>query len=296
MKRWDEPTIVGFSPVGCGQSPTLRRRRRHWPPRAGRAMFAPMRAAFITADVLVATPDGVTALRRLDEAGLFPVVLVPQPLPAATEARPDTGGYPLLACATGNSACWGEQPELLLEAAAVAGVALGEAFFVCAKAVDLARGVAAGCRPVLVLSGRTLDDVYGPDEPPHKDAAAAVDLAAAVGYMTDEAAHSRQLGAFAFAPHGVLDEVPRTPPLTRGDMTKIFLLITIAGIAVALGIAYLLQEIYQNFQFPRFSYYLTLQFIPQWLRGFLFILMGVGIGFMVPRLIGGMRARRAYRT
>jgi hypothetical protein len=253
-------------------------------------MFAPMRAAFITTDVLLAAPDGASALRRLDQADLFPVILAPQPL--AADARPDTGGFPLLACASGDSTCWGEQPELLLEAATVAGVAVGEAFLVCGKAADLARGVAAGCRPVLVLSGRSLD----PDEPPHKDAAAAVDLAAAIHYMTDEAEHSRQLGSFAFAPHGVLDEVPRTPALTRTDLTKIFLLITVAGIAVALGIAYLLQEIYQNFHFPRFSYYLTLQFIPQWLRGFLFILIGVGIGFMVPRLVGGMRARRAYRA
>ena len=147
--------------------------------------LAAMRAAFVTADVLAAAgPEPGATLRQLAEAGLFPVVLWPHP--SAAEARPDAAGFPVVGCPAGDAACWGDQPELLLEAA------------------------------------------------------------------------------------------------------------TVAGVAVALGIAFLLQDIYQTYRFPAISYYLTLQFIPQWLRGFLFILLGVGIGVMVSRLVGSMRARRRY--
>jgi hypothetical protein len=256
-------------------------------------MVGLMRAAFITVDALAAEADGLSALRRLDEAGLSPVVLLPRG--AAEGERSDGGGYPVVGCAAGDADCWGDPPQLLLDAATAAGVAVGEAFLVCREAADVDRGVAAGCRPVLVLAARSLEDVYGPEEPAHKEVAAAPDLAAAVRYMTEEAAHEQALGPFAYAPHPVLDEVPRAPALSGGDLAKIFVLVTVAGVAVALGIAYLLQEIYQSYRFPAISYYLTLQFIPQTLRGTLFILIGVGIGFMVPRLVGGMRARRAYR-
>jgi len=44
---------------------------------------------------------------------------------------------------------------------------------------------------------------------------------------------------------------------------------------VSLGIAYLLTQLYRVQPFPEFVYYLTLQFIPRWARGALFILGGV---------------------
>ncbi|MGE3960481.1 MAG: uridine diphosphate-N-acetylglucosamine-binding protein YvcK [Dehalococcoidia bacterium] len=40
---------------------------------------------------------------------------------------------------------------------------------------------------------------------------------------------------------------------------------------MALGFAYLLREAYTTFEFPAWAYYVTLQFIPRWARGLIFI-------------------------
>jgi hypothetical protein len=175
-------------------------------------MVQPMRAAFITADVLSAEPGGPEALHQLNDAGLTPVVLLPQPLPEGD--RLDTGGFPHVGCPAGDADCWGDQPQLLLEAAARAGVAVSEAFLVCREPGDVLRAVEAGCRPMLVLDARTLNDIFGPDEPPSKEMAAATDLPTAVRYMSEEAAQARALGPFAFGPHHTLDTCPalRFPP------------------------------------------------------------------------------------
>jgi hypothetical protein len=255
-------------------------------------MVWPMRAAFILADVLAAEPDGLATVKGLAEAGLAPVVLFPH----HTEGeRVESLGLPHVACRPGDAECWGDQPLLLLDASAEVGVAVGDAFLVCRTAEDVARGAAAGCRPVLVLGSRGLDDVFGPGEPEHKEVAVAPDLASAVRYMTAEADEVRRLGPFAYAPHPVMEEVALPRALSSGDLTKLFATLTVAAIAVALGIAYLLQEVYQRVHLPPISWYLTLQFIPQTWRGVMFILVGVGLGLMVPRLLAGMRARRNYR-
>ena len=53
---------------------------------------------------------------------------------------------------------------------------------------------------------------------------------------------------------------------------KRWLLLLLVSIAVmALGFAYLLREAYTTFEFPAWAYYVTLQFIPRWARGLLFI-------------------------
>ncbi len=53
---------------------------------------------------------------------------------------------------------------------------------------------------------------------------------------------------------------------------KRWLLLLLVAIAVmALGFAYLLREAYTTFEFPAWAYYVTLQFIPRWARGLLFI-------------------------
>ncbi len=254
-----------------------------------------MRAAFLTTDVVAAEPDSASALRALHDAGLSPVVLAPRPL--ADGDRLDTAGFPLVACPPNDDDCWGRQPELLLDAATEAGVAVGEAFLVCHEADDVAKAAAAGCRPVLVLSSRTLDVVYGPAEPPRKEVAAAIDLAAAVRYMCAEAEQERALGPFAFAPHPILDEVPRRN-VSSGDLTKIFFLVTFAGVTLALGIAYLLAELYRTVRLEgwlgELARLVTLQWIPQTWRGVLFMVLGVGVGLAVPRVLARMRARRPY--
>jgi uncharacterized cofD-like protein len=60
--------------------------------------------------------------------------------------------------------------------------------------------------------------------------------------------------------------------LYPGMHIKRWLLLLMIGVAMAgLGIAYFLREIYVSFTFPPIFYYLTLQFIPQWGRGTLFV-------------------------
>jgi uncharacterized cofD-like protein len=55
---------------------------------------------------------------------------------------------------------------------------------------------------------------------------------------------------------------------------KRWLGLLVLGVAImGLGIAYLLREAYLTYTFPGAAYYLTLQFIPRYLRGLLFVLM-----------------------
>jgi hypothetical protein len=119
-----------------------------------------------------------------------------------------------------------------------------------------------------------MDEVYGPAEPAAKEAACAPDCETAVQYILDESAQSAALGAFPYAPVATLEERARTEAPSRADVTKLLTVVVTAGIAVALGIAYILQEVYQNYRFPAVFYYLTLQPIPQAMRGALFLLIG----------------------
>jgi len=49
-------------------------------------------------------------------------------------------------------------------------------------------------------------------------------------------------------------------------------LLVIAVAMMGLGFAYLLREAYVTYTFPAWTYYVTLQFIPRWLRGVMFVL------------------------
>jgi uncharacterized cofD-like protein len=69
--------------------------------------------------------------------------------------------------------------------------------------------------------------------------------------------------------------------LSRSEITKWLYLglhikrwLALLAVSVAimgLGLAYLLREAYVSYTFPQWAYWLTLQFIPRWGRGFLFI-------------------------
>lgn len=69
--------------------------------------------------------------------------------------------------------------------------------------------------------------------------------------------------------------------MSRGNITKWLyvglhikrwlLLLAVAVTIMGIGFAYLLREVYVSYTFPVWAYYITLQFIPRWLRGLLFI-------------------------
>ena len=54
-------------------------------------------------------------------------------------------------------------------------------------------------------------------------------------------------------------------------------LLVIAVAIMGLGFAYLLREVYVSYTFPESAYWLTLQFIPRWLRGVLFVSLAGGL-------------------
>ena len=54
-------------------------------------------------------------------------------------------------------------------------------------------------------------------------------------------------------------------------------LLAIAVAFMGLGFAYILREVYVSYTFPEWTIYITLQFIPRWLRGLLFISIASGL-------------------
>ncbi len=54
-------------------------------------------------------------------------------------------------------------------------------------------------------------------------------------------------------------------------------LLAIAVAIMGLGFAYILREVYVSYTFPEWTAYLTLQFIPRWARGVLFISLALGL-------------------
>ncbi len=62
--------------------------------------------------------------------------------------------------------------------------------------------------------------------------------------------------------------------LRPGMHVKRWLALLVLGVAImGLGIAYLLREAYLTYTFPGAAYYLTLQFIPRYVRGFMFVVI-----------------------
>jgi hypothetical protein len=247
-----------------------------------------MRAAFVMVDALDDDHEVAGELQRLEAAGLQPVILRPEPV----EAEATYLGYPQVACPPGNPYCPDDLPDLLMKAAARVDVPLAEAFAVCGDSRSVVSAAKAGCRPVLVLGGQSLEEALGPLEPDDKSFATAMDLSAAVGNMLLEAQQDEALGAFPYGSHRALEERPPLPVFTRSDLHRILAVVIAAGVAIALGIAYLLQELYETYRFPEVAYYLTLQFIPQTWRGVLFLLLGAGGTLLAQRIVNRIIERR----
>jgi uncharacterized cofD-like protein len=63
-----------------------------------------------------------------------------------------------------------------------------------------------------------------------------------------------------------------------GMHIKRWLLLVLVGMAImGLGFGYILREVYVNYTFPEWVYYTTLQFLPRFVRGALFISVAVGL-------------------
>ena len=218
------------------------------------------------------------ALAGLDELGIETLMVdgLESALADGTNAETDVNAF----------------AERLSQRLVKAGAAPNESFLVCHALEAAFIGHELGCRPVLVLGERSLDEALGPGEPANKAIAIAPTIEQALHFIADEARASVELGAF---PYGSASSAAPASPLmpTARDLAKLFGLTAASGVAVALGAAYLLQELYQNLEFPPIFYYLTLQFIPQTLRGLIFLLLGATIGLLAPRLERRIREGRA---
>lgn len=241
-------------------------------------------------DVLAGAGEAAgPAIRALQSGGLLPLVLAPRG--AAESARPETSGARQVVGSFRPAEGAPESGDILLRAAEMARAPLGETFLICADPTEAQSGLDHDCRVVLVLGGRTLEEALGPGESEHKSMSVAADLDAAVHYALVESAEASALGPFPFT-HPVLDERPRRVGPSTGDLVKLFALVVVAGIAVALGITFLLRELYQTYHFPPIAYWLTLQFIPQTWRGVIFLLVGVAIGISLYRVAVRLRGDR----
>ncbi len=294
-----------------------------------------MKAIFIQQDCLVfphsgqdAIPDvqlrpGVAeGLQSLADAGLFMIVLAPgvcgnaeYSLPAIHAVtqhtleviRQNKGQVDaLLQCShrvEDHCDCWGSYPGFLYHAASQLELRLDECYLLCNEPSDVLLAYMVGCRPILVLNGHSIGDVYGEHQPEPHDFPIARDFHSAVEYVLVEEqgseiwGHPRPASAFAQLDEGMLPaaEVPEFSPTLRllspvpgakwtllsslpqvSRSARQWLAIFIfGGVWLSLGIAYILTHLYRVQPFPEFVWYLTLQFIPRPMRGLLFIVTGI---------------------
>ncbi|MGC8787907.1 MAG: HAD hydrolase-like protein [Anaerolineae bacterium] len=291
-----------------------------------------MKAVFIKRDLLLEPSPGegqvklrpgvAEGLGALAGKGLFLLIvldtascaLVPEALPAAQaavtqpmlEAIRAGGGRvdALLECPhrpEDRCGCWGTYPGFLYAAAAQLDLHLEECYLLCDEANDVLLAYKVGCRPVLVLDGRTIGDLYDGHQPEPRDFPIARDFQMAVQYVLCEEeaneawGHPRQPASLSKLEEPVpMDENPELAPTLRlltpvpglkgalllnlpqlsRNARQWLLVFVLGGVWLSLGIAYILTHLYRVQPFPAFVWYLTLQFIPRPLRGLLFIISG----------------------
>lgn len=200
--------------------------------------------------------------------------------------------------------CWSTYPGFLQAAAVQLDLRLEECYLICDQPNDVTLAYRVGCRPILILDGRTLGDLYDGHQPEPRDFPVARDFSSAVHYVLTEEEAAREWGYARRA--SVLPQFEETSavgkeheftptlklfspvPGVRGLLLYGFpqasrsarqwlAAFVIGGVGLSLGIAYLLVDLYRRQPFPEFVYYLTLQFIPRAARGLLFILVGVAV-------------------
>lgn len=235
-----------------------------------------MHTVFLSPSLVDPADDADAILRAFADAGLAPV-LVGRDGSAQSD---DLESWPLRA------------------AALAAAVEPSAAFVVTADWAEATDADAAGFRPVFVLGDASLRSVLGPIESEAKHVATAVDLMAAVRYVACESATEAAVGPFRFASHGESAVAPARLPSQR-DLARFFGLVVLAATAVALGIAYFLRELYESWHLPAIAqpivFLATLQFLPEWARGLLFLLAGVALGILATRARNALTAASARR-
>jgi len=195
--------------------------------------------------------------------------------------------------------CWGTYPGFLYAAAANLELRLEECFLLCDEPNDVLLAARVGCRPILVLNGKSIGDIYSGHQPEPRDFPVARTFASAVDYVLDEDqineswGHPRPPTSLSQLDEELVsaDEAPELSPTLRllspvpgakgvllagfpqitRSAQRLLLLFVVGGVWLSLGIAYLLTHLYRVQPFPEFVWYLTLQFIPRPVRGALFI-------------------------
>jgi len=249
--------------------------------------------------VLDATPCGTSAETQAAEEGVMQRML---DLIREGGGRVDA----LLQCPHRSEdacGCWSAHPGFLYAAAAQLELRLDECYLLCSEPNDVNLAYKVGCRPVLVLDGHSIGDLYGGHQPEPRDFPIARDFHSAVRFVLAEE-EANQMWGHPRPPSSVSqldDEVAKaeeTPefsptlrllspvPGKRGALvaslsqlnrsaSRLLVLFVFGGVWLSLGIAYILTHLYRVQPFPEFVWYLTLQFIPRPVRGFLFIVTGV---------------------
>jgi len=289
-----------------------------------------MRAAFVKLDCLLdgsgppeggLRPDAIEAMRLLAESGLLTIVIDPWPRGGlAGTSKPleegiaqrvveqiSAGGggtFIALHCPHRpgeDCSCWGPDPGLLREAAARFDLKLSECYLICDALADVALAYAIGCRPFLVLAGRTIVELYGGKEPRYKDFPITRDLKKAIEYVLQEEETTRALGPFPKAAPLPEERIGRMiRPLSVKRVGQWLLVLILGGLWLSLGIAYFFIHLYRIQPFPWQAWYITLQFIPRPLRGLLFLTGGAIVAVIALRrlasLIGANSASRERRN
>jgi histidinol phosphatase-like enzyme len=267
-------------------------------------------------------PGVAEGLSSLAANELVIIVLDPGPCGSTAEALPaddeevmqrlldtirDAGGQvdALLQCPHGageNCGCWGSYPGFLYAAAAQLELRLDECYLLCNEPTDVPLAYKVGCRPMLVLNGHSIADLYDGHQPDPRGFPIARDFATAVQYVlveeeaSEQWGHPRQPSSLSqldeeMAPVGEAPEFSPTLKLlspipgAKGALLaglqvsrtawRWLLVFVAGGVWLSLGIAYILTHLYRVQPFPEFVWYLTLQFIPRPVRGLLFILTGM---------------------
>lgn len=203
-------------------------------------------------------------------------------------------------CADENACgCWKPLPTMLWIPADELALDLSTCYLIGTSPRDIQIATSAGVRPVLILGDRSIAETLGNTDAA-RDCGYAHDLTAALSYVTMEEEIRQQVGrpladkveppsteVLYDAPHALptIDVLSsrarqvasrkRRARAQQSDLLRWLALLTVGGVGLSLGVAYLLTHLYRIQTFPDYVSTLTLQFIPRPIRGALFIVVGL---------------------